>query len=203
VATVERPGNALGTAIQVVVLLLLLAILGGVLVVVLAATQAIGAPGQAVQAVSGVTDQASRAVTSAQQALRDATDPAHPPSGLSYDTEFTQLQTWKVGERLPDASRYSVTLQTIRRRDNAESTDTAQYAVVHVELRQPNETRFLGQVIRSDNDAHDYVVYKGETFRIGRTVYRVNWVSSESGAFAAGAYRHPDAVRTAFKFDYE
>ena len=91
----------------------------------------------------------------------------------------------------------------IRRRDNPESTDTAQYAVVHAELKQPNETRFLGQVIRSDNDAHDYVLYKGETFRIGRTVYRVNWVSSESGSFAAGAYRHPDAVRAPFKFDYE
>src|SRR5207302_7249812 len=101
------------------------------------------------------------AVGGAQQALQNATDPNHPPSGMTYDTEFASMQVWQVGQRLPDATDYVFTLQAIRRRDGATSPDTALYAVVHAELRQPRETRLFGQVVRSDPDAHDYVVYKG------------------------------------------
>jgi hypothetical protein len=200
VATQQRTGNVLGTAIQVVLLLLLLSILAGVLVVVLTAMQAIQAPGQA---VTGVTDQATRALNGAQQALRDATDPNRPPAGLTYDTEFSALDTWKVGQPLPGGAQYILTVQSIKRRDSAESSDTAQYAVIHAELRQPKELRVLGQLLRSDSDAHDYVLYKGETFRIGSALYRVNWVSSESSAIAAGVYRQPDAVRATLKFTYD
>ena len=63
--------------------------------------------------------------------------------------------------------------------------------------------RVLGQLLRSDADPHEYVLYKGETFRIGSALYRVNWVSSESSALAAGVYRQPDAVRASFKFAYD
>ena len=61
----------------------------------------------------------------------------------------------------------------------------------------------LGQLLRSDTDPHDYTLYKGETFRIGGTLYRVNWISSESSAVAAGVYRQPYAVRAPFKFAYD
>jgi hypothetical protein len=70
-------------------------------------------------------------------------------------------------------------------------------------LRQPRETRLLGQLLRSDADPHDYVVYKGESFRIGRAWYRVNWISQEASAVAAGVYRHPDAVSSPLKFEYD
>jgi hypothetical protein len=197
----------LGTAVQTVVLVLLLAVLAGVLVVLFAVLSLANAPGQVANGVGsrlgGVTADAGRAVANAQQALQNVADPNHPPIGLTYDTEFAALPVWHVGERLPDANQYVLTLQAIRRREAADSADAAQYAVIHAELRQPRETRLLGQVLRSDSDPHDYVVYKGETFRIGRALYRVNWVSLEAAQVAAGVYRHPDAVSSPFKFEYD
>src|SRR5438270_421203 len=152
--------------------------------------------------LGGVATQAGRAVSGAQQALQNATDPNHPPTGLTYDTEFSSLQTWHVGDGLPGGTDYVLTLQSIRRRDGADSPDTSLYAVVHAQLRQPRETRLLGQVIRSDTDPHDYAVYKGEMFRIGRVVYRVNWISQDENGLAAGAVRRPDAVTALLKLDY-
>jgi hypothetical protein len=197
----------LGTAVQVVVLLLLLSILAGVVVVLFAVAAVVNAPGQVAGGVgtglSGVAAGASRAVSGAQQALQNATDPNHPPTGLIYDDEFSTLQVWHVGDGLPGGTQYVLTLQTIKRRDGADSPDTALYAVIHAELRQPRETRVLGQLIRSDADAHDYVIYKGEPFRIGHAVYRVNWISQEEAAIAAGMLRHPDEMTAALKFEYE
>ncbi len=197
----------LGTALQVVVLLLLLSILAGTLLVLFAVASLVNAPSQVAGGVgsrlSGVASEASRAVSGAQQALQNAADPNHPPFGLVYDNEFTALRVWHVGEGLPGGSQYVLTLQAIKRRDGADSPDTAQYAVIHAELRQPRETRVLGQLIRSDPDAHDHVLYKGETFRIGRALYRVNWISQDEAALAAGMLRHPDASTAPLKFEYE
>jgi hypothetical protein len=205
---VSQPrGSVVGTALQAVALLLLLAILAAVLLVLFAVASLVNVPGQVAGGVGsqlgGVAAQASRAVSSAQQALQNATDPNHPPTGLVYDTEYAALQTWHVGDGLPGGNQYVLTLQAIKRRDGADSPDTGLYAMVHAQLRQPRETRFLGQVIRSDADPHDYAVYKGEVFRIGKTVYRVNWISQEDGAVAAGVLRHPDAITQPLKFDYE
>ncbi len=197
----------LGAAVQVVVLLLLLSILAGVVLMLFTLASLVNAPGQLAGGVGsrlgGVASEASRAVSGAQQALQNATDPNHPPTGLIYDNEFSALPVWHVGEGLPGGSQYVVTLQTIKRRDGADSPDTAQYAVFHAQLRQPRETRVLGQLLRSDPDAHDYVLYKGETFRIGRALYRVNWISQEEMAIAAGVLRHPDATTVTLKFEYD
>ena len=191
------------SAVQVVSLLILLAILAGVLLMLVAVASLVNVPGQVSGGLSGVTSQASRAVGSAQQALQNVTDPNHPPVGLTYDNEFSALHVWHVDEHLPGGSQYVLTIQSVRRRDGADSPDTAQYAVIHSELRQPRETRVLGQLIRSDPDGHDHVVYKGETFRIGRAVYRVNWISQDETAIGAGVLRRPDAVTSALKFEYE
>ena len=137
------------------------------------------------------------------QAVQNVADPNHPPSALAYDTEFTALDAWHVGDSLPGGTRYILTVKNIQHRDGASSPDTAEYATIHAELRQPNVTRLLGQVVRSDSDAHDYVVYKGEMFRIGRAVYRVNWVSQDENAVAAGVVRNPDGVTQALKFQYD
>jgi len=197
----------LGATVQVVVLLLLLSILAGVVLMLFTVASLVNAPGQLAGGVGsglgGVASEASRAVSGAQQALQNATDPNHPPTGLIYDNEFSALPVWHVGEGLPGGSQYVVTLQTIKRRDGADSPDTTQYAVFHAQLRQPRETRVLGQVLRSDPDAHDYVLYKGETFRIGRALYRVNWISQEEMAIAAGVLRHPDATTATLKFEYD
>ena len=201
------PRSILGTAVQGVVLLLLLAILAGVLLVLFAVASLVNVPGQVAGGVGsqlgGVATQAGRAVSGAQQALQNATDPNHPPAGLVYDTEFSSLQTWHVGDGLPGGTEYVLTVQGIKRRDGADSPDTALYAVIHAQLRHPRETRLFGQVIRSDSDPHEYAVYKGETFRIGRVVYRVNWISQDENSLAAGVVRRPDAVTAPLKFDYQ
>ncbi len=197
----------MGTALQVVLLLLLLSLLAGVVLMLFAVLSLVNAPGQLAGGVStglgGVASEASRAVSGAQQALQNATDPNHPPTGLTYDNEFSALPVWHVGDGLPGGTQYVLSLQTIRRRAGADSPDTALYAVIHAELRQPRETRILGQLVRSDADAHDYVIYKGETFRIGRALYRVNWISQDENTLAAGRYRNPDAVSASLKFDVD
>ena len=208
VATSSRPsGLTFGSVIQALILVLLLAMFGSLLLVLLTVASLLRVPGQVVGGVSGglsgAAASASQALSSAERSLRDAADPTHPPSGLTYDTEYSSLQTWRLGEPLPDARDYVLTVQAIRRRAGADSPDTALYAVIHAELRQPRETRILGQVVRSDRDAHDYFLYKGESFRIGRAIYRVNWISQEEGSLAAGAYRRPDAVSAPLKFEYE
>jgi hypothetical protein len=167
----------------------------------------VNAPGQLAGGVttglSGITSEASRAVSGAQQALQNATDPNHPPTGLIYDNEFSALPVWRVGEGLPGGTQYVLTLQAVKRREGADSPDIALYAVIHAELRQPRETRILGQLLRADADPHDYVIYKGETFRLSRALYRVNWISQEENALAAGRYRNPDAVSAPLKFDFD
>ena len=192
-----RSAGILGTAIQLVMLLLLLAILGAVVVVLVSLASLTSVPSQ----VGGVASQASRALSSAQQAVQNVTDPNHPPTGLSYDTEFTAFDTWRVGDGLPGGTDYVLTVKSIERRAG-DSPDTALYVVVHAELRQPHETRILGQLVRSDSDPHDYVVYKGETFRISHAVYRVNWISQDASSLAAGVLRNPDTMTQPPKFDY-
>ena len=196
---IEQRRGFLAGAIQVLTLLILLGILAGVALVFVSIASLSNVPGQ----FSGVSSQANRALTAAQQAVQNVTDPNHPPTGLVYDTEFTNLDVWHTGEGLPGGAQYVVVLQAIRRRDKSDSPDTALYAVFHAELRQPHETRLLGQLVRSDADPHDHVVYKGETFRLGHALYRVNWISQSDGAVAAGVVRQPDSVTQPLKFEYE
>jgi hypothetical protein len=208
VATSSRsPGLNFGNVIQALILVLLLAMFGSLLLVLLTLASLLRVPGQVVGGVSGglsgAAASASQALSSAERSLRDAADPTHPPTGLTYDTEYASLQTVRLGQELPGGRDYVLTLQAIRRRESADSPDTALYAVMHAELRQPRETRILGQVVRTDKDPHDYYVYKGENFRLGRAIYRVNWISQEDGSLAAGAYRRPDAVSAPLKFEYD
>jgi hypothetical protein len=112
------------------------------------------------------------------------------------------VDVWHLGDGLPGGSEYVVAVASIQRRGGAASPDTSLYAVLHAELRQPRVTRILGQVVRSDNDAHDYAVYKGEIFRISGVLYRVNWISQEANEVAAGVVRNPDTITQTLKFDY-
>jgi hypothetical protein len=194
-----RTRSILGTALQVLVLVLLLAIVALVLAGVFAVVSLVSAPRDV---ASGVTNRAGQVISDAQQAIQDATDPNHPPAGLSYDTELTGVDVWHLGEGLPGGTEYLLTVQSIQRRTGAASPDSSLYAVLHAELRQPRLTRILGQVVRSDSDPHDYALYKGETFRVSRVVYRVNWISQEAGELAAGVVRNPDTITQTLKFDY-
>ena len=207
VAAPEQRRSVLGVALQAVMLVLLLAILASVMLMLFAIASLVNVSGQVTSGVgsqlSGVASQAGRAVSGAEQALQNATDPSHPPTGLVYDDEFSALDTWHVGDGLPGGTQYVLTVQSIKRREGTSSPDTAQYAVIHAELREPRLTRILGQVVHSDSDPHDYVVYKGEDFRIGHNLYRVNWISQDQASLAAGVLRHPDAVTARLKFEYD
>jgi hypothetical protein len=195
--------RTLSLAIQVIGLLLLLAILAGVVVMLFAVASLVNVPGQVGGQLGDVAGQASRAVGSAGQTIQRIADPNPPPLGLVHDTEFSSLHVWRINDRLPDGTDYVLSVREIRRRDGAESADAALLAVVHAELRQPRETRVFGQVVRTDADPHDHVIYKGETFRIGRALYRVNWISQQEAAVAAGTLRNPDRASAPLRFEYD
>jgi hypothetical protein len=204
-APIGTSRNTLGAVVKILTILLLVAILACVLLVCVVVASVASMPGQLVGGVGtragAVARQAANYAGGVRQAVQNATDPDHPPTGLTYDTEFSSFEIWHVGEHLPEAGRQVVVIQSIQRRQNAQSANTALYAVVHVELRQPDELRVLGQLVRSNSDAHDYALYKGETFRIAGAFYRVNWISQQSNAVAAGTYRNPDDVSVSLKFE--
>jgi hypothetical protein len=199
----QRTQSALGLIVQVIGLLLLLAILAGVLFAVFAVASLTSVPGRVGNQFGDAASGAARVVGDAGQALQRATDPNRPPVGLAYDTEFSALHVWRIGDRLPDGSEYVLSVQSIRRREGGASADATLYALIHAQLRQPRETRLFGQVVRSDADPHDHVLYKGETFRLGRALYRVNWVSQEEAAIAAATLRRPDEMAAELKFEYD
>ena len=196
------PRSFLGTLVQLLAVIVLVVLLLGFVGAGLLLASAFGVGGQ-VAGAGGQVQRAAQSVADAGRQLLESTDPARPPTGLTYDTEFASLSVVHVGASLGDAQQYVVTLTGIQRRAGSDSPDTALYATVHAELRQPRETKLLGQVIRSDRDPHDYVLYKGEAFRLGPTVYRVNWVSDQDQAIAIAAYRHPDAVTQPLKFSLD
>jgi hypothetical protein len=84
----------LGVALQAVTLVLLLAILASVMQMLFALASLVSVSGQVTGDVgsqlSGVASQAGHAVSGAQQALQNATDPSHPPTGLAYDRAVRQ-----------------------------------------------------------------------------------------------------------------
>lgn len=206
----EPRRGILGTAVQVVGLLLLLTLLAGMAVMVFALASLLAVPSQLSsgvgglgQQVQGAAAQAGRSLNQAVQSARDATDLARPPTGLQYDTEVSGFRTFSVGSALPGGTTYLLTVKEIRRRESAPSAETALYAVIQSELREPRETRILGQVVRTDRDTREHVLYKGEVFRIGREYYRVNWVSLEQKTIAVVTYRSPDTVTAPLKLAFD
>src|SRR5437764_12069440 len=97
--------SAVGTALQVVILLLLLSILAGVVWLLFALSTLLNVPSQVAGSVGsglgGVAADAGRALGSAQQAVQNAVDPNHPPSGLVYQEELSALYVWHPGDGLP------------------------------------------------------------------------------------------------------
>ena len=204
-----RRGDALGVASRVVGLLLkltLLAILVAVLVGLLGllAFLGVGARGS-----GGIGEQIGVAVTrgtdavaGAVRTVRDAADPAHPPrQPLAQDTEFDELIRLDVGASLPASEGRTLVFSGVQRREGPESSDAAVYAVVHSELIVPRETRVLGILVRRDREPRDFYLYKGESFRVGSRLYKVNWVSLDRRQMAVAAYRDPDRVTAPLKFE--
>jgi hypothetical protein len=204
----RRRADPLDVASRTAGLLIKLTLLAILVAVLIGVVGLMGAGGRATAGLgaglSGAVERGAGAVANAVQAARDAADPAHPPrQSLAYDTELEELTRLDVGSPIPGASERTLVLSGVQRRESPEHPDAAVYAVLHSELKTPRETRILGVVVSSTRDPSDLYLYKGETFRVGRKLYKVNWVSLERNQIAIATYRDPDRVTAPLKFELD
>ena len=187
-----------GLALKLTWLAILLALLVGLLGVIGIGGRPTATVGEKVGAAF---QQGVSAIGAAAQQARDAFDPAHPPrTALAQDVEIDELLRLGVGQELSGSGTRVVTLASVQRRDGAESPDTAVYATLKSELRVPEETKVLGVTLRSTRDPREHHLYRGESFRVGNKLYKVNWVSVERQQAAIVAYRDQDRVTAPAKF---
>jgi hypothetical protein len=193
--------RGIGLLLKLTLLLILLTVLWGMVTVIGAATRAPVAIGQQ---IGGAIEHGADIIGAAGQRVADAFDPAHPPrEALTQDTEIDELLRLSVGAPVPGSATRELTVASIQRRADPSGPDGAVYAVLHGELRQPQDTKVLGVTVRSTRDPKDYYLYKGETVRIGQKLYKVNWVSAERQQLALVAYRDPDRVTAPLKAEID
>lgn len=189
----RRPGGwrlalELVLAVRSVVTLAVLA-----LIVVLLANF-VTATGQASARLTGALQRTEQAVGGAGQAISDTFNPTHPPRyAISQDTEFASLSTIHIGDTVGDSRDYTFTLGDVQRRDNAGGNpDFAQYALLERQYKTPRETKILGLTVHVDRGQQQYVLDRGESFRIGSKLYKVNWISATDRQVGIAVYRSPD-----------
>ncbi len=204
----RRDGDLLGVAsrgvgllVKLTLLLILLTVLVGLMGILGVGGGATASVGNRIGAALG--DGAST-VGRAVQSVRDVADPAHPPrDALAQDTEFDELVRLDVGAQIGGSQTRTLTIASIQRRQEAVHPDQSAYAVIHSELIVPRETRVMGLLVRSTREPRDDYLYKGETFRVGRRLYKVNWVSFERQQVAVAAYRDADRATAPAKFEVD
>jgi hypothetical protein len=182
----------------------------GLLVVIAAmfllmAASMMGAGGRAVGEMGQRAGEAARSAGQSAQQLgqdvRDRFDPAHPPRGaLGYDAEIDDFLKLAVGQPIPAGRLRAYTITAIQTRADGDRPEASRFALIHSELRQPNETKILGVTVRRDSEPRDTPLYQGEGFRIGGRVYKVNWVSPERQQVGLVALRDPDRATLPLKF---
>jgi hypothetical protein len=162
------------------------------------------APGAIGEQIGGAIERGANVIGTAGQRVADAFDPAHPPrAALPQDVEIDELLRLNVGAQVAGSTTRELSVASIQRRADPSGPDGAVYAVIHGELREPQETKVLGVTVRSTRDPKDYYLYKGETVRIGRKLYKVNWVSVERQQVALIAYRDQDRVTAPLKAEID
>jgi len=193
--------RGIGVLLKLTVLLILVAMLFAAVTLFSTAARAPGAIGDQ---VDGIITRGTSAIGAVGQRVADAFDPAHPPRDqLVQDVEIDELLRLDVGTQIPGSPTRDLSLASIQRRPDPSGPDGAIYAVVHGELRQAQDTKVLGVTVRSTRDPKDYYLYKGETVRIGRKLYKVNWVSIERQQVAMIAYRDQDRVATTVQVEID
>lgn len=199
----HRPLTAVWLALELLRTLRSLALLGAVLLIVLLAINFTSSAGQLSQRLSGAWLQTQQGFASVGQVLIDAFNPTHPPRyPISQDTEFSSLSTVRVGDNLGDSGQYQFRLAAIRRRDAASGKpDFAQYALLQRQYKVPRETKVFGFTVYVDRGEQQYVLDRGVTFRIGKMLYKVNWISGADQQLAAATYRNPDQFAGTLAFD--
>jgi hypothetical protein len=193
--------RGIGLLLKLTLLLTLLAVLWGMVTLIGVGVRAPGAIGEQ---IGGAIERGANVIGAAGQRVADAFDPAHPPrAALAQDVEIDELLRLNVGAQVAGSATRELSIASIQRRADPAGPDGAVYAVVHGELREPQETKVLGVTVRSTRDPKDYYLYKGETIRIGRKLYKVNWVSVERQQVALIAYRDQDRVTAPLKAEID
>jgi hypothetical protein len=203
-----RRGSGLGLVAGVLLAMIFLIVaIGAALFMIVASLTGFGGRtvGEAGRQVNSTLRSAGEALGQAGQEARDRLDPSHPPrTALAYDAEIEDFLKLSVGQALPGGNARAFTLAAIKsREEGAERPELARYAVIHSELRQPNETKLFGLTVRKDSEPRDDYLYQGEAFRLGGQVYKVNWISPERQQVALIQLRDPDRVGLPLKFVYE
>ena len=190
---------AVALALGILLCALALAALVGVLSVMNGgAFRSLGQPlGEAAQ-------RSAQAVAEAEQSVRDTFDPRHPPrGGLRQDAEFDALQVVGVGELLGEAGVSELRLASLAKRNDAQDTASAQYAIVRRALAAPQPRRVLGVPLGEDRGEHEHYLYKGQSFRLGPRYYKVNWVSLDRQQVGVARYRSADDLIGPLAFEYD
>jgi len=177
--------------------------LGVLLLLVLVVVNFTSTAGQLSQRLNSAWQRTEQGFVAAGQAVADAFNPTRPPRyPVSQDTEFGSFFAVRVGETVGDSPVYKFTLGGIKRRDDAGGNpDVAQYALLNRQYKVPRETKILGVTVRVDRGEQQFVLDRGETFRIGGKLYKVNWISAADQQMAAGVYRNPDQFAGKLAFD--
>ena len=190
-------GALLGLVLIVALLSVLLLLVG-----LLNATS--GAAGDMGRTAGDAAGQVGRAAGGAVQSAADLLDPAHPPrETLDYDTELASLEVFEARERLGETTNMVLTLREVKRRPQASGPRLGLYAVIQQAYRTPREQRVLGLVVGTDTGEAEHYVYAGESFRVGRTLYKVNWISFDEQQIALATHRQVDTFGGALKFEVE
>ncbi|MCC7367496.1 MAG: hypothetical protein IT306_03680 [Chloroflexi bacterium] len=196
-SALDTVSRGIGLLLRLTMLLILGAVLWGVVSFVGAGMRAPAAIGEG---IGNAIERGAGVAAAAAQRVTDTFDPAHPPrQALAQDAEIDELLRLNIGGEIQGSTTRSITLASIQRRAEPTGQDSAIYAVLHSELRQPQETKVLGVTVRSTRDPQDHYLYKGETVRIGARLYKVNWVSMERQQLALVAYREQDRVAAPLK----
>ena len=199
--TMDVVSRGIGALIKLTVLLIFLAVLWGVVTMV---SMSARAPGALADQIGNAVERGAGAIGAVGQRVADAFDPAHPPrQTLVQDVEIDELLRVNVGAQVAGSNTRELTVASIQRRADPSGPDGAVYAVLRGELREAQETKVLGVIVRSTRDPQDYYLYKGETIRVGRKLYKVNWVSVERQQVALIAYRDQDRVAVPLKFEID
>jgi hypothetical protein len=197
----DAVSRGIGALIKLTVLLILLAVLWGTVTMINAGVRA---PGVLGEQIGSAIERGAGAVGAVGQRIADTFDPAHPPrQALTQDVEIDELLRLDVGNQIAGSATRELTLASIQRRSDPSGPDGAVYAVLHGELREPQETKVLGVTVRTTRDPTVVYLYKGETVRIGRKLYKVNWVSIERQQLALIAYREQDRVTAPLKAELD
>ncbi|MBV9119628.1 MAG: hypothetical protein JOZ39_02890 [Chloroflexi bacterium] len=201
--TQHRPLPAWRLALEAVVALRSLVSLAVLGLVVLLAISLLTVSGSLDQRLSGAFQRTGQSLTAAGQAVSDVFNPTHPPRyAISQDTEFASLRTISIGDALGQSDEFTYTLMDIRRREDASGNpDFAQYAVIQRQYRVPRETKLLGITVHVDRGEQQYILDRGETFRLGDELNKVNWISAAERRLAVASYRHPDEFAGRLAFD--